>query len=624
MRISATLLCLAVAYLTFCSEISTAADGATMQQIPDCDISDNPIEFSWDNRPLWRTDMRAATDTVPAVVEVTAQRAMIVRISRWSRTFEAPVSLVVFTRVGEVYQGLCKVDRKMLGRAQPLAAIVIELRDDAPRTFRIEVFDHGSGGPTGDPPYTVEVQIDHRPLADVPLLPATVLPVAEPLSGGDCEFVSGPVRPQAELEPIRSERIVPLSEGSVYVSYQMAGRHLYFRLDRPKPFEHFVKLRVFSKSAGEQPFNEVCSVDLSTWPAGSDYALASIKEERIFNPIWRVEIVVEPGAATEDALTFSIFREHDPEKDEQTFAGAPYGSRSLLNSFVCQSMAGRGVVATRAAIPFAISSILKIKTVDGTGMLTENARATLRSSLLEAVALWRRSCGLCLAEHMLFVEIDKELYTIGQDGGFAAEALFEKEPVRLSIPRAGDPVLPTLPTERSGSRTGTMGYVTIARSNEVISRLCSTPVEHLSSTAAKVKAELCEMPQTQTVALPTIELVILDRPTSCGDGPNIVACEPDGKRVEFNGRDYRFRSWDTGEVLFGTGPKAVDLFPVLIHEVGHWIGLRHSAGRESIMAGSLQDARCIDNSTRDDLRRLAQGGLQTETGLKALTYFRSD
>ncbi|MBY5775954.1 matrixin family metalloprotease [Rhizobium johnstonii] len=594
------------------------------EQLPVCRVPSNPIEFSFENRPLWRGDLRTATDTVPAVVEVTAERTVIFRATRWSQNFAAPVTAVISVQVEDGYQVLCTLKRQVLGGERSIAALVVDMPRGETKTLKIEIFDHGSGGPTGDPPYTVGAEIDHRPPPEGSLVQAIVKPIVEAAPAGGCDFVDGPTRPQATMEVIRKERLSSLSEGTVFIGYEMAGRNLYFRLGGPRPFDHFVEVRFLSKSSGEQPFKEVCSIDLSSWPSAGEYALASLKDDRIFNPIWRVEIVVQPGAATTDELEFSILRDLDPGRPGVALSQEPYGSDSFLSSFVCQSLGGRGSIATQAAIPFAISSVLRIRTIDSHGLIPENNRVVLRNNLLEAVALWRRSCSLCLPGHMLFVEIDGELFTIGRDGSFAGYALFENEPVRQTRPRLGDPVLPTLPSDRSGTRTPTVGYVSVTRSSELVSRICSMSSQGPSTEASKVKAELCEPTGSGTPNSPEIELVVMDGPTSCGDQINHVACEPDGKRVEFNARDYRFRSWKTGDVLFGRGARVADLMPVLIHEVGHWIGVPHSAAHESIMAGSLEHARCIDNSTRDDLRRLAQGDVTPVKGPNKFTYFDSN
>jgi hypothetical protein len=46
-------------------------------------------------------------------------------------------------------------------------------------------------------------------------------------------------------------------------------------------------------------------------------------------------------------------------------------------------------------------------------------------------------------------------------------------------------------------------------------------------------------------------------------------------------------------------PGSIDseFLPVLVHEMGHWIGLGHITRGESIMAPTATEARCIDLQT---------------------------
>jgi len=70
----------------------------------------------------------------------------------------------------------------------------------------------------------------------------------------------------------------------------------------------------------------------------------------------------------------------------------------------------------------------------------------------------------------------------------------------------------------------------------------------------------------------------------------------DNELTQYNIRDYRFTS-SSGARAIGEGPIEVDLLQVILHEMGHWIGLEHIDSGESIMATSLEQARCIDFDT---------------------------
>ena len=77
-------------------------------------------------------------------------------------------------------------------------------------------------------------------------------------------------------------------------------------------------------------------------------------------------------------------------------------------------------------------------------------------------------------------------------------------------------------------------------------------------------------------------------------------CEPDRELLELNGKDYSF-SIEDDEIVIGTGADRVNLFPVVLHEVGHWLGLGHVVTPESIMSEFLQESRCINDGDLAEL-----------------------
>jgi hypothetical protein len=93
---------------------------------------------------------------------------------------------------------------------------------------------------------------------------------------------------------------------------------------------------------------------------------------------------------------------------------------------------------------------------------------------------------------------------------------------------------------------------------------------------------------------------------SCGTSSDLVACENLGANVELNTRDYTFTGIASTEGVVGTDRSHVDLMQVLIHEVGHWIGLGHtlSPAAVDIMEESYEDGRCIENASVELLRNL--------------------
>lgn len=73
-----------------------------------------------------------------------------------------------------------------------------------------------------------------------------------------------------------------------------------------------------------------------------------------------------------------------------------------------------------------------------------------------------------------------------------------------------------------------------------------------------------------------------------------------------------------------TGLLEVDLLQAVLHEMGHWIGVNHMTKGESIMAPSMEQARCIDFETVKAVaeQTLDSNGPDKLVGPQALTLHR--
>lgn len=68
----------------------------------------------------------------------------------------------------------------------------------------------------------------------------------------------------------------------------------------------------------------------------------------------------------------------------------------------------------------------------------------------------------------------------------------------------------------------------------------------------------------------------------------------------------------------------MDLLQAVLHEMGHWIGVNHMTKGESIMAPSMEQARCIDFETVKAVaeQTLDSNGPDKLVGPQALTLHR--
>jgi hypothetical protein len=91
----------------------------------------------------------------------------------------------------------------------------------------------------------------------------------------------------------------------------------------------------------------------------------------------------------------------------------------------------------------------------------------------------------------------------------------------------------------------------------------------------------------------------LTQGTSCDTADESkIACSKADRSFELNVRDFAFVSnAEIGGSQLGTGQTSVPLLHILVHEVGHWLGLPHLPDDDSIMRSRLSDSKCINPPT---------------------------
>jgi hypothetical protein len=113
----------------------------------------------------------------------------------------------------------------------------------------------------------------------------------------------------------------------------------------------------------------------------------------------------------------------------------------------------------------------------------------------------------------------------------------------------------------------------------------------------RLRNSLCGDGTPNDQAMAAILLRFREGRTACGDSANVIACRADYELTEYNVRDYTFVAPTSELPAIGHGPQEIDFLHAILHEMGHWIGLEHIEGGESIMASSLETSRCIDYRT---------------------------
>jgi hypothetical protein len=210
-----------------------------------------------------------------------------------------------------------------------------------------------------------------------------------------------------------------------------------------------------------------------------------------------------------------------------------------------------------------------------------------------AIAIWSAECSSCSIDTLSVLKIG--------DRFLIRTELFQALQMWPS-----SPLFPLFADKRISSFRVLIGnvplFTEVSPTDSAILRLCQASTSTVPEPLRRVAVAYGCNPTPNRNKGTVLQLIlgVTDGPTACGRSANIIACEPDRELLELNGRDYRF-SVDGSKVQLGSGPIDVNLFQVVLHEVGHWLGLGHVLTDESIMAKTLERSRCINDGDLAEL-----------------------
>lgn len=244
---------------------------------------------------------------------------------------------------------------------------------------------------------------------------------------------------------------------------------------------------------------------------------------------------------------------------------------------------GRSNRQPRDPSPFFGAEILNVAYDFVDDSCGEPCGTAVTQALIQSLALWRSGCSRCQAENLIAiaingdvwldtVTIDKWRYALRADSSSATED--PKSQQRMSLrPLGFQPVVDFRIVDPGKDKA-----------------LCGAARRYASST--EVTEAVC------TGNLPTCDGPgCLTLPVRIGKGKacsliSRIACGAADGEIALNTLDYTFHHAlqhvvGASDVRFGSGEYEVELFPVLLHEVGHWFGLIHEkegdVARSSIM-----------------------------------------
>ena len=494
---------------------------------------------------------------------------------------------------------------------------------DGAVSIHVSSVDRAEGGPTGRYPYTLILEAWPLSASSVVELPASRVPqkrVEPPLVRRQptCKMVKAPSKRPDYLEQFAK---VDLSGLPVDVTVQrvlLAGGYLFISPPLGMVAGTKLTVRLHAKYSGEGPYMAVCppTVLQGVTP---QYIEAELPNEEAYS-IWRVELTLS-RPQTIKANASLAFARVPVLISERLYVETGWNNASGLACFDRVSQFRKASQSTNA---FAGRTRLNI-TLPAAGSVPIGAaeRAAAEAVILQAASLWIYSCVACKSDNLVVVSVNGNIYVsatlhtvVGPPRGIDAAPPLEPSKTEEMLTRF-------LGSDRVGTGSAFYPYIRIENPLKDFERLCSVDATGPGTpTLKRVQDALCK----SRVASGTSAKILVNfknGETACGRDADIVGCRADNELTEYNVRDYRFAVQTSG-ISIGSGPIEVDLLQAVLHEMGHWLGVGHLNKGESIMAPSMEQARCIDFETAKALAEQNPGnsGREKQIAPQAFTLRR--
>ena len=265
------------------------------------------------------------------------------------------------------------------------------------------------------------------------------------------------------------------------------------------------------------------------------------------------------------------------------------------------SIGRTGVAAHRPKLPFTpFAGQLAVEVsldVSASGAPVAD-RKGLQAEVLYALATWRRVCPSCAPRNLAVARIDGAAFMVEEC--YREIRDLPNRGANRRIPRLGDPVILNPDESAScGRRYGALRgvptdqwqFVALAANDPVIETACAAP-----EYADIAVALHCGKDDADQAPIAQVTIGLTNQATACrGPQEKVIACTRQHRRVDLNTRDFKFVS-KKAAVSVGGGASDVDLSLVMLHEVGHWLGLDDDDSAEgNIMSPRISSVRCISN-----------------------------
>jgi hypothetical protein len=436
---------------------------------------------------------------------------------------------------------------------------------------------------------------------------------------------------QNNAEKIESISLPIEPEPAVHFRLVTAGSGIILKLPEIERGQSAnILLDVSVKDFGTESFTPVCTnVTLSNLTPDSYFVVKRPAQGEW--SIWRLEFKVSPTrAAKAGFFQATLFRDpYDPAR--AVFTAEPEAWNDAAG-YLCENDEQPVDDNRHLRRGFGGKVRLDIDLGPIAPRLSTGSHSELEQLILRAVTLWVQACAECAPPHLAVISLDEKVFVR------AGIAKWYEENFSKGVPKSTPAALKRLDSDLvqslqpiiwlttiPGTAPRAKAFTQYVQADSTFDHLCSMQMSgNARTTLRSIYQALCTPTRLPSDRKAAVRIRFRDRDTGCGSSPNIIACRADSELTEYNVRDFQFTSDASRGALepLGTGPVQLDFLYVLLHEMGHWIGLPHIETGDSIMNSSVARSRCIDSKTISALAVLNRqdANLETAAGPQAFTY----